>query len=164
MPRQTPQFHFHWRQFSALSVNELYSLMRLRQQVFVVEQECAYLDADNLDIEALHLLCLKENNDHLQLVGCLRLLPPGARFKCPAIGRLATVEAVRGQGVARLMMEQAIQHTSLIYPGQAICLSAQCYLEGFYHRLGFIPTSPPYDEDGIPHIDMMRQPDSSSQS
>ena len=121
----------------------------------MVEQQCAYLDADDLDQTASHLLCHTGAED-ARLLRCLRLLPPGSRFTQPAIGRLATVADERGKGLARWMMHMAIERVRLTYPGQSIALSAQVYLTRFYHSLGFAPVSEIYQEDGIPHIDMLR--------
>lgn len=151
-------FHYAWRAFAQLTVSELYHLLKLRQQVFVVEQRCPYLDADGLDAKAVHLLCRQTIGDENLLVGCLRVLAPGKRFATPAIGRLATAASVRGQGVGRRMMQQALYYTAQGYPGQAVTISAQLYLEKFYRTLGFSTHSDPYDEDGIMHIDMIYTP------
>lgn len=157
MTEPCPAVHLCWRDFSSLSIREIYSLLQLRQQVFVVEQQCAYLDADDLDQTASHLLCHNDAED-ARLLGCLRLLPPGSRFSYPAIGRLATVANQRGKGLARRMMHMAIERAMHHHPGQPVALSAQCYLIPFYQSLGFLPVSAVYEEDGIPHIDMLRNP------
>lgn len=146
--------HWEWRTFTQLSTSELYHLLQLRQQVFVVEQNCPYLDADGLDEEALHLLCKRNDEAVFELVGYLRILAPGKRFNTPVIGRLATAASVRGQGIGRELMEQALQLTQHNFPGQPVTISAQCYLEKFYTSLGFTSISAPYDEDGILHVDM----------
>ncbi|SHO42773.1 GNAT family N-acetyltransferase [Desulfopila aestuarii] len=155
-------FIWQWRTFDALSTCELYHLLQLRQQVFVVEQNCPYLDADGLDEEALHLLLYRQSNEETaELVGCLRILSPGKRYSTPAIGRLAVAGQARGLGIGRLLMEQALHHTQLSYPGQDITISAQQYLEKFYEDLGFIAVSQPYLEDDIAHLDMIFRPSTS---
>lgn len=149
---------WQWQTFDQLSACELYHLLQLRQQVFVVEQRCPYLDADGLDEEAHHLLLYHHVDAGVaRLVGCLRVLSPGKRFQTPSIGRLAVADSVRGQGLARLLMEQALNHTRLSFPGQDITISAQQYLQKFYERLGFISISSPYLEDGIAHRDMIHR-------
>jgi len=146
---------WEWRSFSQLTIDDLYCLLRLRQQVFVVEQNCPYLDADGLDQEASHLLCRQSTREGTKLVGYLRIIAAGSRFRSPAIGRLVIDSSIRGKGLARRMMEEALRHVRELYPGQPVAISAQQYLEKFYNSLGFITTSPPYDEDGISHIDML---------
>ncbi len=146
---------WEWRTFSQLSTDDLYRLLRLRQQVFVVEQNCPYLDADGLDQGALHLLCRQSSETGPQLVGYLRILAPGSKYRSPAIGRLVTAPSVRGKGLARQMMKRALRQVGELYPGRPVAISAQQYLESFYTSLGFMTTSPPYDEDGIPHLDML---------
>jgi len=155
-------FTWQWRSFDQLSTRELYHLLQLRQQVFVVEQNCPYLDADGLDEESLHLLLYRHpSGEAAKLVGCLRVISPGKRYSTPAIGRLAVADSIRGQGMGRLLMEQALHHTLLSYPGQGITISAQQHLEKFYECLGFIGVSLPYLEDDIAHIDMIFRPSAS---
>lgn len=153
------EYIFAWHNFSQLNGCQLYYLLRLRQQVFVVEQNCPYLDADGLDQQALHLFCRSRKTTGDELVGCLRILAPGSRFSTPSIGRLATSPAVRHKGLGRMLMQQAMQRCLSTYPGQTITISAQLYLAGFYTSLGFTAIARPYDEDGIPHIDMVFRPD-----
>lgn len=153
MPADLQQLGWDWRIFSSLSGLEVYQLLRLRQQVFIVEQDCPYLDADDLDRDALHLLCWQVDGQR-KLLGCLRLLPPGVRFPTPAIGRLATDPMARGKGIGRQLMVQALHRAGRIYQGEPVMISAQRYLERFYLSFGFTICSEPYDEDGIPHIDM----------
>ncbi len=136
----------------ALSARELYALLKLRSEVFVVEQRCIYLDPDGQDIEALHLLG-RDAAGTLQ--ACARLLPAAAG---PWIGRVLTAPTARGAGQGRALMQRAIAECLQRWPGQAISLSAQAHLQGFYASLGFAPVSAVYDEDGIPHIDMRREP------
>lgn len=149
------QTTYQWRTFAELTTSELYQLLQLRQQVFVVEQHCPYLDADGLDQDAWHLLGRHTATERPELVACLRVIFPGKKHNGPAIGRLVTAPAVRGQGIGRELMLKALHDTTLRYPGQPITISAQCYLEDFYLSLGFVTVSEPYDEDGISHVDMV---------
>ncbi len=139
--------------FAALSVSELYQILHWRQSVFVVEQSCAYLDADGLDLECLHLsLC----NPQAELIAYARLLPPGLNGAEPAIGRVLVVPQYRRQQLARALMLCALDEIAQRFASMPVRISAQLYLQDFYQRLGFVATGAPYDEDGIPHIDMLR--------
>ena len=144
---------FRFFSFQELSVEELYEIICLREQIFVVEQQCVYLDADGRDRTSLHLCCREAEGENA-LVGYLRILPPSTAAKCPAIGRVAVVREKRCGGIGRELMERAVAKTRGLYPGQPIHISAQCYLLGFYESLGFTAVSEPYLEDGIPHCDM----------
>lgn len=145
--------------FAALSTEELYRIVQLRQQVFVVEQNCVYLDADGYDREALHLFAVQQGC----VVACCRLLPPGLKYQEASIGRVCTALAQRGSGLGRELMQRALTLAAASYApegvridlGTAIRISAQLYLQNFYNNLGFIAVSAPYDEDGIPHIEML---------
>ena len=143
-----------WLPFDRLSTRELYEVMALRQRVFVVEQRCVYLDADGLDPSCWHGSGTTSSG---QLIGSARIVPPGLVYAEPAIGRVVTAPEVRRQGVGRLLMREAIDQTKRLYPGQGIRLGAQCYLEAFYRSLGFMPVGAPYDEDGIAHVEMLRE-------
>ena len=143
--------------FDSLSLTELYTLMRLRQEVFVVEQNCVYLDADGYDQKAWHLLGW---DGEQQLVAYLRLFAPGVKYKDfpedASIGRVCTAASVRGTGLGRELMVRGIAEAERLWPGCAIRISAQVYLLKFYGSLGFVVASEPYDEDGIPHVEMAR--------
>lgn len=138
--------------FEALSAAELYQALRLRAEVFVIEQQCIYLDPDGLDLQAWHLLGWDEG----RLTGYLRLLPPGLKGAEPAIGRVVTAAAARGSGLGRQLMQQALRECEALWPGRPLFLSAQSHLQSFYGGLGFVPVSEQYVEDGIPHVDMRR--------
>lgn len=127
--------------------------MAARQSVFVVEQDCPYLDADGLDPKCWHLLGLSPTD---QILAYLRVIPPGLRYEEASIGRVITTAAGRGQGFGRALMEQGISHLRSLYPNASIRISAQQYLEAFYTSLGFRSVSEPYEEDGIPHVEMLR--------
>ncbi|HVK40359.1 MAG TPA: GNAT family N-acetyltransferase [Candidatus Kapabacteria bacterium] len=159
-PRTAHTRDVTWRlaTFAALSTAELYELMRLRQLVFVVEQACAYLDADGRDPEALHLLGWRVvDGERRELLACARLFAPGTKHAEAVIGRVVTHPAVRGQGLGRELMLEAIAAVERSFATTTIRLSAQRYLEQFYASLGFVAEGEPYDEDGIPHIEMVRR-------
>lgn len=143
---------WRWKTFAELDNRELYELLYLRQQVFIVEQNCPFADADGVDYDAWHLLGFSEDNN---LLAYLRVVPPQKKYPEPSIGRVVTSPAARGQGLGRLIMEQGIIHTQALFPGWDIRLSAQCYAEAFYRSLGFEPVGESYLEDDIPHIDMI---------
>jgi ElaA protein len=137
--------------FHALTPASLYEVLALRQLVFVVEQTCAYLDADGKDDRALHLLGRDEAG---MLVAYARLFAPGESFTEAAIGRVVTHPAARRTGAGRALMREAIARTREAFGPGPIRIGAQRYLERFYRELGFEISSAPYDEDGIPHVEM----------
>jgi ElaA protein len=146
---------FSWHAFGELSVGDLYEILSLRQRVFVVEQHCAYQDADGLDRISFHL---RGRSASGTLAAYLRLIPPGARFAGPSIGRVVTAPEVRRTGIGRKLMEEGIRRSSEVYPGSALSVSAQTYLEAYYSSLGFVRSGTPHDEDGIEHVVMVRAP------
>lgn len=140
-----------------LSPLALYQSLALRAQVFVVEQACVYLDPDGVDLLAWHLLGHDETSG--ELLASARLLPPlakGPEHLLPEIGRVVSSPAARGSGCGRALMQRALLECAGLWPGQTVAISAQSYLLNFYAGLGFVPTSEPYDEDGIVHVDMER--------
>ncbi len=146
---------FQCKHFAALSTDELYALLQLRSEVFVVEQRCVYLDPDGLDRIAHHVFGW--STERASTLACgLRILPPGAVYEEPAIGRVVTARASRGGGVGRRLMERALDECARLYPGHAVRIGAQQYLERFYAGLGFTTVSEPYDDDGIIHVKMLR--------
>jgi ElaA protein len=136
--------------FDDLSTIELYQLLQLRSEVFVVEQNCVYQDIDNFDLDAIHVLAL----DGTKVVAYARLLKGGTRFSKASIGRVVVHADYRGNGVARHLMQTSIQAIFSQWNASAIHISAQQYLERFYQSLGFITHEEPYLEDGIPHVGM----------
>ncbi|MFT3711727.1 MAG: GNAT family N-acetyltransferase [Archangium sp.] len=142
-----------WLPFSSMSGREVHDVMQLRSRVFVVEQNCAYLDADGVDPQCWHALLRDEKG---ALVATARIVPPGVKYVEPAIGRVVSAPEARRTGAGRALMISAIEQTKRLFPGQTIRIGAQRYLEKFYGSLGFVPTGEPYDEDGIPHIEMLR--------
>jgi len=138
--------------FNELSVNELYALLQLRSKVFVVEQQCPYLDPDDKDQQAAHLLGFDETG---KLLACARLLPAGISYKECSVGRVATDLSVRKTGFGRELMQRAIDFITQEWQAAAIRISAQEYLLNFYSSMNFIPTSEVYLEDNIPHVEML---------
>ncbi len=148
---------WQWSPFAQLSGEDLYQILSVRQEIFTVEQNCAYQDADGLDQCALHLMGWRQDLDHRRIAAYLRVLPPGTRFREPSIGRLLTIREVRGTGLGRAIMQRALVRLAILYPGIPIRISAQQYLESFYQGLGFTAVSAVYEEDGIAHLEMVRQ-------
>ncbi|WP_226660755.1 GNAT family N-acetyltransferase [Microbulbifer aggregans] len=148
-------FIFRWSTFNQLSPTELYEILRVRQEVFVVEQDCAYQDVDGKDQRAWHLACWDDTAESPTLLAYLRVVHPGEKYPEPSIGRVLTSKAARGTGLGKELMRTAIERTRREYPQAPIRISAQLYLNKFYTDLGFEPVSEPYDEDGIPHIEMV---------
>jgi len=139
------------KRFDKLSVKELYAIINLREKVFVVEQECYYLDADNNDQKAWHLMVFSED----VLTAYLRILPPNTTYKYPSIGRVVVDINYREQKLGRKIMLEAIEFLKMNFPDQPIKIGAQVYLNDFYKSLGFCNVSDEYVEDGILHIDML---------
>ena len=140
-----------WKRFQEFNTSELHELLAARIDVFIVEQQCVYQDLDGQDPGAYHLRGLGDQG----LAAYLRLLPPGSRYPEPSIGRVFTVAAYRGRQLGRELMSRGIQGCRHYYPGQTLRVSAQAYLLAFYQGLGFVSVGPDYDDDGIPHVDMM---------
>lgn len=138
--------------FEQLTTKQLYEILQARQAVFVVEQNCAYLDNDGQDFSAYHILGL--NNQ--QLACYARILPYSFHTQnSPAIGRVLTLSQFRGQQLAKQLMNFAIEKCQQIYGQKPIYISAQVYLLDFYQSLGFVPQGGSYLEDNIPHINMV---------
>lgn len=143
---------FKWLLLEALTALELYQIIKAREAVFVVEQHCPYQETDELDLHAWHLTAMV--ND--ELAAYARVVEPGIKSSQPSIGRVMTVKKFRGQQIGRALMKEAITFTEQKYAGNAIQISAQVYLQKFYESLGFHASGEPYDEDAIPHIDMIK--------
>ena len=141
-----------WRQFDTISGKEMHEMLSLRQKVFVVEQECVYLDADELDEQSWHLF--GRSNDGA-LGAYARLNFPDTRFTEPSFGRVLTIKETRGTGVGREVVKACIEKSKQEYPGLNIRISAQTYLTSFYKGLGFVIVGNPYDDEGIEHVDMI---------
>ena len=137
-------------EFSKLTVNQLYEIYKLRNEVFIVEQNCAYQDVDDKDLKSRHLLLTIENI----LVAYARIIPPGISYKEPAIGRVVVKKEFRGKNYAKILMKSCLDYTIQLFKNQDIILSAQTYLIKFYSDLGFKIEGNEYLEDDIPHIKM----------
>ena len=145
---------WRWCRFDELSVFELDAIYRARQQVFSVEQACAYLDADGFDEVSWHLAAWSAA--HREPLAYARVVRPGQKYAEPSIGRVITTAPVRGTGLGRELVRRAIDGCAAAHPGQGIRISAQTRLEHFYAELGFVPVGAPHLEDGIPHTEMLR--------
>jgi ElaA protein len=138
------------KHFNELGLAELYALMRLRQIVFSVEQDCAHLDADGADLDAHHILGFEAE----ELLAYARILKPGARYEQCSIGRVITAPEIRRTGSGRVLMRIALEQCAQLYPCLGVRISAQARLEKFYQSFGFVTDGEPYSEDNIPHLAM----------
>lgn len=139
------------RPFDRLSGGEIYNVLRLRSRVFVVEQQCLYLDMDDRDQEAFHLLGMQDGS----LVAYARLFAPGAYYREAAIGRIVTAPEVRGTGIGKLLVKESLEIARRLYGDGPVRIGAQRHLEHFYVGLGFQVAGEPYMEDGILHVEMV---------
>ena len=141
---------WHTLSFSELSLDRLYAVLRLRQEVFAIEQDCVYLDIDNRDQGAVHLLCLEGE----QVLAYQRCIPPGADSPESMLGRIVINATMRGRQLGRELVQRGIQHNIERWPGCDIRISAQAHLQPFYGSLGFTSEGEEYLEDGIVHRQM----------
>lgn len=140
--------------FDQLSLHELYALLRLRAEVFIVEQKCPYQDLDGKDLTAWHLWIQDQKG---QMLAYSRLLAPGISYPdCPSIGRVLTHVSVRHSGLGKRIFQHALDLSCKLFPHADIKISAQSYLVHFYAHFGFKPLGQEYLEDGIPHVCMFR--------
>ena len=138
--------------FDDLSALELYKIMQLRNEVFVVEQNCVYQDADDKDQKGFHFM----GWDGDALIAYTRILPPGLSYTEPSIGRVVTAPSARKNGIGRELMIRSIAAVKKLYGELPIKIGAQVYLQKFYTSLGFLQTSAIYMEDNIEHIEMVK--------
>ena len=143
---------FKVKSFSELTTDELYKILQLRSEVFVVEQDCVYQDLDFKDQKALHVIGIK--ND--KIIAYTRIFKPGEYFKEASIGRVVVDQKERKFGYGHDLMKASIKATQEKFQTQEITISAQVYLKKFYESHGFIKSGEEYLEDGIPHIEMIR--------
>jgi ElaA protein len=141
---------FIYKPFNELTTHELYAILKLRSEVFVVEQNCVYLDADDKDQVSIHVMCWQNE----LLAGYTRIVPAGIAYEEPSIGRVVTSSQVRHAGIGKLLMNYSIRTTYELLGETTITISAQFYLRNFYTSLGFQQCSDIYMEDGIQHIKM----------
>jgi len=142
---------YNIKHYDLLTKDELYQIMKLRNEVFVVEQTCVYQDIDGKDLDAYHLCCYDEE----ELVGYLRILNPGQSYKEMSIGRVLVRESHRDKKVGKLIMVESIDYIKEVLNETVVRISAQAYLQKFYSSLGFETVSEEYLEDDIPHIEML---------
>jgi ElaA protein len=138
--------------FDALTPEELYAILKLRSEIFVMEQQCLFLDQDNKDQLCQHLM-LYQNKE---LMAYARIVPPGLSFLEPSIGRIVSSAAARGKGFGKHLVRLAIDNCVRLHGNQPIQIGAQLYLQTFYESFGFVKVTEVYDEDGIDHLDMIR--------
>ena len=140
------------RPFEALSLHELYAILQLRSEVFVVEQHCYYQDVDGKDACSHHLMGWENG----VLMAYARLLPPGVSYAEQSIGRVVLKKEARNSGLGKVLMEERIRMREKIFGRQTIKIGAQFHLKKFYELLGFESCSEIYDDAGIDHIEMIR--------
>jgi len=143
----------HWQvlSFTEFTLEQLYAVLRLRQQVFVVEQQSIYLDLDNRDQQSLHMLCTLDD----QLLAYQRMLPPGLSYPESAMGRIVVSPTARGLQMGKQLVQRGIAFNREAWPDSDIRINAQLYLKDFYEQLGFVVQGDEFDEDGIQHIQML---------
>jgi ElaA protein len=144
------ELRWYDRGFAELSVVELYAIIELRERVFVVEQTCAYLDADGADLASRHLWA--EAGQARALRAYLRIVPAGVKFEEVSLGRIVTAPEARGTGLGRTLVARGLAAVGVV----PVRIGAQAHLERFYNDFGFRRASEPYVEDGIPHVEMLR--------
>jgi ElaA protein len=147
MVNSMPEAATEWQSFDQLTADKLYELLRFRQDIFVVEQSSPYPDLDGLDQGAWHLLSRVDG----ALAGYLRFIPAPPSV---SIGRVAVTAAMRGRGLGRKLMEEALLFRNTRYPGLPVVLTAQAHLVPFYQSYGFEPTGEPFDDFGVAHVAM----------
>lgn len=141
------------KKFEELSLHELYAILKLRSEVFVVEQNCVFLDQDDKDQDCYHFMGWLDDT----LAAYTRIVPPGVSYTEPSIGRVVTSPAARGGGIGKELMLQSIEQVYILYSKTPIRIGAQVYLNKFYTSLGFEPSGDIYLEDGIEHLEMIRK-------
>jgi ElaA protein len=142
------------KKFDDLTPKELYAILRLRNEVFIVEQNCPYQDLDNKDLKSWHLMGMEGD----QLMAYSRLLAPGISYSESSIGRIVSSPSARKTGIGKKLMVESINQVKNLFKTDTIRIGAQLYLKKFYESFGFIQDGDIYPEDNIPHIIMVRKP------
>jgi len=141
--------------YQSLEREDVFAMLKLRQDVFIIEQDCIYPDIDAKDRHSSHFFLWEGEPYISDLMSYCRIVKPGISYVEPSIGRVVSCERARGHGWGREMMRQAINMALELYPDQGLRISAQAYLERFYQSFGFVTVSDPYLEDDIPHVEML---------
>ena len=152
-PFDPAMLRWRWCAFDALGVRELQNIYTARQQVFSIEQQCIYLDADGVDEQSHHLAAWHDG--HRVPLAYARIVAPGVKYAEPSIGRVITTASARGTGLGRELVRRAVEGCRELHPGDGIRISAQSRLEAFYAGFGFVVVGERYLEDGIPHTEML---------
>ena len=143
------------KRFDDLTVQELHRILMLRQEVFVIEQDCIYSDIDAKDEDSLHVFGIGPDG---AVIAYARLVPPGLKYAEPAVGRVVVARQARSSGMGYQLMEKVLEDARKLYPELGNRISAQAHLKKFYSTFGYEQVSDEYDEDGIPHIEMLLPP------
>lgn len=146
------ELDWHWYAWDELKPDVLYGFLKLRSDIFVVEQNCVFSDMDGVDRHCEHLCGSDESG---RILVYLRLLPPGVKLPECSIGRLVTAPEARRGGHAREACRRGLARLRERFPGHTARIGGQQYMEAFYASLGFVTTGEPYLEDGIPHVEML---------
>ena len=147
---------WHEKLFTDLTTESLYQFLRLRAEVFVIEQDCIYQDIDNNDSDATHIYATTTSKPDASVIAYARILKPNHKYPNASIGRIVTSSSFRGTGLGKLLVERSVKLCKKLYPNHGITISAQKHLEEFYTNFDFHSDSEVYLEDGIPHIRMTR--------
>ncbi|HMC85539.1 MAG TPA: GNAT family N-acetyltransferase [Chitinophagaceae bacterium] len=142
------------KSFNDLTPKELYKILQLRNEVFIVEQNCPYQDCDNKDLYAWHLMGMQED----KLLAYSRLLAPGISYSESSIGRIVSSPSARKTGIGKKLMLESIEQIKNLFQTDIIRIGAQLYLQKFYESFDFVKDSDTYLEDNIPHIIMLKEP------
>lgn len=145
--------HWNIKSFEKLTNIELYNIMRLRSEVFVIEQQCIYMDADGKDINCIHVMGIDQHNN---LIAYSRIVPAGISFQEVSIGRVLSSKKYRGIGAGKELIDKSISVINNFYGEVPIRIGAQSYLKNFYEKFDFVVVSSEYLEDDIPHLEMLR--------
>lgn len=149
----TNMIHWHTKAFDELTVDELYNIIQLRVDIFVVEQNCPYSELDGKDKHCLHIYATSGQ----QTIAYARIVPPGLSYSQISIGRVAIHKNYRKEGLGKALIRHTIEKIEEEFGAQDIQIGAQCYLKNFYQSFGFNSVSDDYIEDGIPHVNMIRK-------
>lgn len=150
---QSQRIQWQCARFHELTGLQVYRILKARCEVFIIEQNCVYLDVDGQDLTSLHLIGWTQDQ---QVAAYLRILPPHTSFAEPSLGRVLSSAPFRGTGIGRILITEGLNQIASHYPEQPIKISAQAYLREFYASFGFISVSDHYLEDDIEHVDMLR--------